>query len=142
MVDYISGGWCWLSNGSDYLKLKCEGILWTAVHLPEIEHYEGGINIGFDLSKYYIIIKLIGVWIESNADMVDFLSYTKTWQQANTLQVEIIRNSSNNKEKLDGTNTVFPVHIVGGAKDWKKMLGDQEKYRCESIKLEQSGTPS
>ena len=142
MTDYISGGWLWLSNGTDYLKVICEQIMWTPVMSPEIEHMEGGTNFGFDLGLFYIVIKVMGIWIDSNADMVDFLSYTKSWQQANTLQVEIVRNSSNNKEKLDGTNTVFPVFMMGGAKDWEKKPGDQEKYRCNTITFEQSGTAS
>ena len=116
--------------------------MWTSVMNPEIEHTEGGINFGFDLSLYYIKIKLMGIWIESNADMVDFQTYTKSWQQSNDLQIEIVRNSSDDKEKLDGTNTVFPVHITGGTKEIKKMAGDQEKYRIEEVNLEQSGTPS
>lgn len=142
MTDYIIGGWLWLSNGTDYLKVKCEMIVWTPVMKPEIEHTEGGVNYGFDLGVYYIIIKAMGLYIESNADMVDFLTYTKSWQQANTLQVEVVRNSSNNKEKLDGTNTVFPVLITEGAKQIKKMSGDQEKYRIERLTLEQNGTAS
>lgn len=142
MTDYISGGWLWLSNGTDYLKVKCEMIVWNVITKPEIEHKEGGMNFGFDLNIYYVIIKAMGLWIESNADMVDFLAYTKSWQQANTLQAEVVRNSSNNKEKLDGTNTVFPVLMSGGTKQIKKMSGDQEKYRIEELNLEQNGTPS
>jgi len=142
MTDYIEGGWLWLSNGSDYLKVRCELISWTEVYGPEIEHHEGGLNFGFDLNLYYIVVKASGIWLNTNTEKNNFSTYIKSWQQANTLQIEVVRNSSNDKEKLDGTNTVFPCLVVGGIKEFKKMPGDQEKYRCNEITLEQSGIPS
>ena len=142
MTDHIDDGWLWISNGSDYLKVFCEHIYWFEVYNPEIEHKEGGLNFGFDLSLYYIIVKASGVWLNTNAKKNNFSAYIKSWQQANTLQIEVIRDSSDNKEKLDGTNTVFPVLVMGGLKKFEKMRGDQQKYRCDSITFEQNGTAS
>lgn len=142
MTDYIDKGWLWLSNGTDYLKVYCEHIYWTEIYAPEIEHKEGGLNFGFDLNLYYIMVKVKGVWLESNTEKNNFSKYIKSWQQSNTLQIEVVRNSSDNKEKLDGTNTVFPVLIVGGLKEFEKMPGDQEKYKCSGITFEQNGTAS
>lgn len=139
---YISGGWLWLHNGTDYLKIKCEGILYTLMFEPEVEHKQGGVNLGWDLATKYVIVKAVGLWIESNADQVDLLSYSTTWQQANTLKVSVQRNSSADMEKMDGTNTIFPCHIVGGIKEVAKMLGDQEKYRTSEITVVQTGTAS
>lgn len=142
MTDHIADGWAWLSNGTDYLKVFVENIFWTPVFMPEMEHYEGGINIGLDLSKFWIVVKLNGVWLDTNTKYNNFVIYMKSWQQANTLQVEIVRNTSSNKEKLDGTNTIFPVLMSKGLIDINKMPEDQEKYRIDSIPLEQRGTAS
>ena len=142
MTDHIPDGWLWLSNGSDYLKLFCEHIFWIPMYMPDIEHHEGGVNIGFDLSKFWVVIKASGVWLNTNTKYENFSSYLKTWQQANILQVEIIRDGSNNKVKLDGTNTVYPVLVVGGLKELEKMPGDQQKYRLGNLTLEQNGTAS
>lgn len=142
MPTYILGGWLWLHNGNDYLKIKCEGIFYTLMFEPEIEHKAGGVNIGWDLALKYVVVKAVGLWIESNADQVDLLTYLTTWQQANTLKVSVQRNSSSDLEKMDGTNTNFPCHISGGIKEVNKMKGDQQKYRVSEIQLIQSGTAS
>ena len=142
MTVYIDSGWAWISNSVDYLKVFVETIYWTEIYAPEIEHKQGGLNFGFDLSLYYIVVKLMGVWVESVTEKNDFSSYIKSWQQANTLQIEVVRNNSNDKEKLDGTNTILPCLVVGGLKEFEKMRGEQQKYRCQSITLEQNGTMS
>lgn len=143
MTIHISDGWLWLSNnGVDYLKVYCQHIFWTVVFIPEIEHYEGGVNIGFDLGKTYVVIKANGVWLNTNTKYENFVSYITSWQQANTLQVEVLRNSSSDKVKLDGTNTVFPALITKGLNETEKMAGDQEKYMISNLTLEQNGSAS
>lgn len=142
MTDHIADGRLWISNGTDYLKVFCEHIFWTPVFEPDVEHFEGGINFGFDLSKFFVVIKASGIWLETITKHDNFINYLKAWQQANTLQVEIVRDGSNNKLKLDGTNTVYPVLLVGGLKESEKMSGDQQKFRIGSITLEQSGVAS
>lgn len=142
MTVHIADGRLWLGNGTDYLKVFCEHIFYTPVFKPEMEHYEGGISFGVDLSVFYLVIKATGIWFDTNTKFENFVSYIKTWQQANTLQVEVIRDSSDNKVKLDGTNTVFPVLVVGGLKEFEKMPENQQLYRMGSIILEQRGTAS
>ena len=109
--------------------------------MPEVEHYEGGVNIGWDLAKFWLVIKLVGVWLNTNTKYENFVSNVKSWQQANTLQIEISRDGTN-KAKLDGTNTVFPVLVVGGLKDMEKMPADQQIWKVSDIKLEQNGVAS
>lgn len=141
MTNHIDDGWLLFSNGSDYLKVFCEHILWTPVFMPEVEHYEGGVNFGFDLSKFWVNLKAQGVWLNTNTKYENFVAYIKTWQQANTLQIEVSRDGTN-KIKLDGTNTVFPVLVMRGLQDFEKMPGSQEVYKCDMIVLEQNGTAS
>lgn len=121
----------------------CGHIFWTPIFVPTIEHYEGGVNLGYDLGKFFIVIKLQNIWLDSNAKIVNFLTYIKTWQQANTLQIEIQRNSGGDKEKLDGSNTIYPILITGGGlKEIEKMPADQEVYQIKNITAEQRGTAS
>jgi len=142
MTIHIADGRLWLGNGTDYLQVFCEHVFYTPVFDPDIEHYEGGVNIGFDFNKFFLVIKATGIWLDTITKHDNFFAYVKSWQQANTLQVEVVRDGSSNKLKLDGTNTVYPVLIVGGLKEAEKMPGDQQKFRIGSITLEQSGTAS
>lgn len=110
--------------------------------MPEIEHYEGGINLGYDLAKLWVVVKATGVWLDTNTKYENFVSYIVSWQQAGTLQVEVIRDGSNNKVKCDGTNTVFPVLMTKGLQETEKMPENQQKYRISTLILEQKSTAS
>lgn len=143
MTDHISDGRAWISNGTDYLKVFVEEILWTKMFEPELEHHEGGANIGFDLAKNYIIVKLQGIWLDTATKHDEFISYITSWQQANTLQIEVVRDGSSNKIKMDGTNTIFPVLIrKPGLVDITKEKGNQQVFKIGSIALEQRSTAS
>ncbi len=141
LTDIISDGYLHFSNGTDYLKVFCEHILYSNLVGPELEHHEGGVNIGFDLSKEWVVIKSVGVWLDTNTKYVNFVSNIKSWQKANTLQVEVIRDGTN-KVKIDGVNTIYPVLMTKGLNEIEKMPGNQEKWRIEGIALEQNGAAS
>ncbi len=141
MTVHIADGYLWFGNGSDYLKVFCEHIFYNILVLPEMEHYEGGVNLGFDLSKKWIVIKASGVWLNTNAKYENFVTYISTWQQANTLQVEVIRDGTN-KVKIDGTNTIYPVLMTKGLNEIEKMPENQEIFRIDNLSLEQRGVAS
>ena len=141
MTVIINDGYLWFSNNVDYLKVFCEHILYSNLVGPELEHYEGGVNLGFDLSKEWVVIKAVGVWLETNTEYVNFVSNIKSWQKANTLQVEVIRDGTN-KVKIDGVNTIYPVLMTKGLNEIEKMPANQEKWRIEGIIVEQNGSAS
>ena len=141
MTVIINDGYLWFSNNVDYLKVFCEHILYSNLVGPELEHYEGGVNLGFDLSKEWVVIKAVGVWLETNTEYVNFVSNIKSWQKANTLQVEVIRDGTN-KVKIDGVNTIYPVLMTKGLNEIEKMPANQEKWRIEGIIVEQNGAAS
>ena len=142
MTVHINDGYAWLGNGTDYLKVFCEHILWIPVTGPELEHYEGGVSFGVDLSKFFLVIKLQGIWLNTNTKYENYMTYMKSWQQSNTLQIEIQRNIGGTKLKIDGTNTILPVLAMKGFGEFEKMPGDQDKYRANEVVLEQRGTAS
>ena len=117
-------------------------ILYSNMVDPEMEHYMGGGNVGYDLGAFWLVIKCQGVWLDTVQKHDDFLSYIKSWQQAGTLQIEVSRNNSNDKIKMDGTNTVFPVLYMKGLKDVKKMPGEQQIFKIAQITFEQRGIAS
>ena len=137
----INDGYLWFGNGTDYLKVFCEHILYSNLVGPELEHYEGGVNLGFDLSKEWVVIKAVGVWLDTNTKYENFVSNIKSWQKANTLQVEVIRDGTN-KVKIDGSSTIYPVLMTKGLNEIEKMPGNQEKFLIDSIVLEQNGSAS
>jgi hypothetical protein len=142
MVNHINDGWALLSNGTDYLKVFCEHILWTPIVMPEVEHYGGGINFGIDISIFFFQVKLQGVWLDTNTKFENYMTYIKAWQQAGTLKIEIQRNSGGTILKLDGTNTIYPVLAMKGFGEFEKMPGDQDKFRANTIVFEQNGAAS
>lgn len=119
----------------------CEHILYSNLVGPELEHYEGGVNLGFDLSKEWVVIKAIGVWLQTNTEYENFVSNIKSWQKANTLQVEVLRDGTN-KVKIDGTNILYPVLMTKGLNEIEKMPENQEVFKIETIALEQNGAAS
>ncbi len=141
MTVIIDDGYLWFSNNVDYLKVFCQHILYSNLVGPELEHYEGGVNLGFDLSKEWVVIKAVGVWLDTNTKYENFVSNIKSWQKANTLQVEVIRDGTN-KVKIDGSSTIYPVLMTKGLNEIEKMPANQEKWRIEGIILELNGTPS
>ena len=141
MTVIINDGYLWFSNNVDYLKVFCQHILYSNLVGPELEHYEGGVNLGFDLSKEWVVIKAVGVWLDTNTKYENFVSNIKSWQKANTLQVEVIRDGTN-KVKIDGTNTLYPVLMTKGLNEIEKMPGNQEKFKIEGIIVEQNGVAS
>ena len=141
MTVIINDGYLWFSNNVDYLKVFCEHILYSNLVGPELEHYEGGVNLGFDLSKEWVVIKAVGVWLDTNTKYENFVSNIKSWQKANTLQVEVIRDGTN-KVKIDGSSTIYPVLMTKGLNEIEKMPGNQEKFKIEGIILEQNGAAS
>jgi len=141
MTVHIDDGYLWIGNGTDYLKVFCEHIFYSVIFMPELEHYEGGVNFGYDLGKTWVVIKATGVWLNTNTKFENFVSYITTWQQANTLQVEVIRDGAN-KVKIDGTNTIYPVLCSKGLADTEKMNEDQEIFRIDNLNFEQRGAAS
>ncbi|KKM77942.1 hypothetical protein LCGC14_1364930 [marine sediment metagenome] len=141
MTVIINDGYLWFGNGTDYLKVFCQHILYSNLVGPELEHYEGGVNLGFDLSKEWVVIKAVGVWLDTNTKYENFVSNIKSWQKANTLQVEVIRDGTN-KVKIDGSSTIYPVLMTKGLNEIEKMPGNQEKFKIEGIILEQNGAAS
>lgn len=141
MTIHIDDGWALISNGTDYLKVFCEHILWIPVTGPELEHYEGGFSFGADLFLFYLVIKLQGIWLNTNTKYENYMTYMKAWQQAGTLQIEVSRNGTD-KIKLDGSNTIIPVLAMKGFGEFEKMPGDQDVYRANNIILEQRGSAS
>ncbi len=111
------------------------------MYMPEMEHHEGGINLGWDLSKKWVVIKATGVWLNTDTKYENFVIYMTTWQQANTMQVEIIMDGTN-KVKIDGTNTIYPVLCTKGLQETEKMPENQEIFKINNLNFEQRGAAS
>ena len=142
MVDIIIDGWLWVTNGSDYLKLGTEEILWDIMVDPKIEHYYGGAHLGYDLEKKWLVLKVIGIKIKSHANYASIVSNLMAWQVAGSMILSVVRNTSNNKITFDGSNSNYPVLIKKpGLKQMQKVSPDnQDRYRIETLTFEQTGT--
>lgn len=144
MVDIIDGGWLWLTDGVDYLKLACVEIEHDIMVDPKIEHYFGGTHTGYDLGKKWLVVKISQIKCKSHTDFSTIIDTLMDWQAAETITLSIVRNTSNNKIELDGDNTNFPVLIAKpGLKGLKKTSPDnQDRYELGSLKFEQIGAAS
>jgi len=141
MTDHINDGWLYFTNGTDYLKVFCQKISWSPVYEPTTQNLAGGVNIGFDMGTFYLKISAQKIWLNTNTKYENFMTYTKSWQQADSLKIEVSRNGTN-KIKLDGTHTTFPCHIMGDMRNIQKMPGNQDVYFIEGVNLIQTGTAS
>jgi len=142
MTVYITGGWFYLTNGTDSMKVKFSECKADVRMGPTIKHYEGGYNLSYDLEKLWLELKLKDIWFESYSEYETFFKYFISWHQAGTLTIGIYRDTSNNliEFKGDGNGTTFIMVAPVGIEQAEKISrGDEQKYVIHSLRLEEGG---
>ena len=143
MATLINDGWLYLSNGVDIMNLACREISWDIIRAPTISHEVGGFSYGYDLGEEWVMIKVSGIILKSNADVVTFISKFNTWQSSGPISLKIQRNSSVAYEKLDGVYTTFPVLSSKGLSGVKKIAKENGvTYEIGKVMFEQAGVAS
>ena len=136
----ISNGWLWINDGTDWLKLFCQEIKVDFKMEPTFQHVEGSFNMGFDMGKRFLVFKARNVMLETHADFSSCIDYLKDWQAAGTFNLEVVRDTSDNKIEWDGDNTSFVVLLKSGFRDMQKIAPeDGTVFKIGLIIFEESG---
>jgi len=138
MTDLIDDGWLWLNNGTDYLKLACSQISWTPHLGTSFTHYPGG-NFSVDMGMVYFTFKAKGIQCSTTTKYETIIENLLDWQSSGTFTLEIIKDSSDNKIKPDGTNTSYTVRLQkNGIKKGEKVeFGDGEHCEIKMLSFEE-----
>jgi len=144
MVDRVeTDGWLRLYSGSDTVLVYCESVKYRLVKKGKIIHLDAGVNLFIPVFKQYVEVQATGLWINTNAKIVNYQLYLSTWLNSGSINVKIQRDTSSNFEKMDGTNTIFPMAVKNDLGFIEKIgKGDQTIYYVEKLVLEQTGTAS
>ncbi len=143
MATLIDDGWLYLTNGTNIMKLACREISYDLIRSPDISHEVGGLSYGYDLGEKYIIVKVSGILLKSNANKNTFVSTFNTWLDAGSIDLKIQRNTSVAYEALDGTNTILPVLSPKGLSGIKKIAKENGVvYEIGKVMFEQAGALS
>jgi len=139
MTVLINKGWLHISNGTDEMKVYFSEASGNIMRDPKFKHYEGGTNIRYDLGKNWLEIQVKDIWFDSHDDLKTFIDKINEWQEAGTLTVGIIRNSSGNhvEFKGDGNGTTFSMLMPSGGLQGitKISRGDQQIYVIRSLRF-------
>jgi len=144
MTDYISGGYLWITDGTDYLKIKVKDIYYWLNIDPTFKHYGGGGHMFYDLEKRFWNVLAEGIFLESHQDWYDFQHYLIDWHDAGGFTVSIYRDTG-------GTNVVHFYNAgadassltmaiaKNGLKRGGKVEGETQYWKIDGVLLEQCG---
>lgn len=121
MATLIDDGWLYLSNGSDTMKIACIEISYDHIRDGEANHYEGGINFGYDMNLNYFMIKVSGMVFKTKAAVEIFKDKFNSWLTSAPITLRIQDNTAPTYEKFDGTNTTLTVISPKGYSGYKKI---------------------
>lgn len=137
------GGWLYLGDSSNYVLILFEECKWDQIEKgAKIKHIAGETQYGFTTQVRWLVWKFKNVYILTHANYSTFMTYMKTWQNAGSITLKVIRHSTPSYIAFDGSNTSYTVMIPeGGIRGWQKLsLGDEDgPYRLDMLTLEESG---
>ncbi|MDH3323999.1 MAG: hypothetical protein OEL89_00010 [Candidatus Peregrinibacteria bacterium] len=144
MTDYVeSDGWLHILSGSDTIRVYCESIKWKLIKKGRIKHYDGGVNVAIPLYKQYVVLTASGIWMNSETKITNFIKYFNTWLNSGSVNVKVQYTTGGSFQKLDGTNTIFPMLVKGDLGEIEKISrGDQTIYFIDKLVMEQTGSAS
>ena len=115
MTVIVNNGWLWLTDGTDYLKLRCREVTADLIMKPTFIHAPG-VNFSMDVGTWYWVFKASGVIFNSYTDYTNTLAYLQDWQASAAFTLSVLRNTSENAMAFDGTDTTYTVRLKDGIK--------------------------
>jgi len=140
MAILITGGWLYLTNAVDIMKVRTKRIVISDNHLdPFIEHFAGGYNMGFWLGERQIIVKGLDLMFLSQADAEKFIEKLNAWDYAGAYTLKIQVSATPTYFKIDGINDSISVLSYGTKEAEKVERGAGTKYKIAMVKFENAG---
>lgn len=140
MTILISGGWLYLDNLTDQMKVRTKRIVIDDNHLePQIDHYAGGSHMGFWLGERQIIVKGLDLMFLTQATAEKFIEKLNAWDYAGAYTLKIIVSATPTYFKIDGVNESIEVLSYGAKEVEKVERGAGTNYKIAMVKFEQAG---
>lgn len=140
-IGNLTYGWMYVTDGTDFFRLDPESYAPKRIRKPTINHYPGGGSYGYDVGEKWYLFKVKNIYFNNADDKDNALTYLNSWSEAGTLTISFYKNTSLDKEKIDGTNTDYPVLYYG--EEYDKIAPENGTiYRIKMMKFEQSGEGS
>jgi len=140
MTVLIDGGWLYLDNLTDQMKVRAKRIVITDNHLdPYIEHLPGNIHIGFWLGERKIIVKALDLGFLTQANAEEFIEKLNAWDYAGAYTLKIQVSATPTYFKIDGVNDSIEVLSYGPTEAEKAERGAGTHYKIAMVKFEQAG---
>ena len=140
MTILITGGWLYLTNGTDIMNVRTKRIVIDDIHLdPFLEHFAGGTNMGFWLGERQIMVKALDIMFITQANAEKFIEKLNAWDYAGVYTLKIQVSGTPTYFKIDGVNESISVLSFGAKEIEKAEKGAGTHYKIASVKFEQAG---
>jgi len=140
MTILITGGWLYLDNSTDQMKVRTKRIVIDDNHLePFIEHFAGGYSMGFWLGERQIIVKAMDLQFLTQATAEKFIEKLNEWDYAGVYTLKIIVSATPTYFKINGVNESIQVLSHGAKEIEKSERGAGTHYRIAMVKFENAG---
>lgn len=140
MAILIDGGWLYLTNAVDIMRVRTKRIIIDDIHLdPFMEHFAGGYNMGFWLGERQIIVKALDLMFLTQATVEKFIEKLNAWDYAGAYTLGIIVSATPTYFKIDGVNESISVLSHGPREVEKVEKGAGTNYKIKMVKFENAG---
>lgn len=140
MTVLIDGGWLYLDNSTDQMKVRAKRIVIDDIHLdPFIDHLAGNYNIGFWLGERQIIVKGLDLAFLTQATAEKFVEKLNEWDYAGAYALKVQVSATPTYFKIDGVNESINVLSHGAKEIEKSEKGAGTHYKIAMVKFEQAG---
>jgi len=140
MATLITGGWLYLTNGTDIMQVRTKRIVIDDNHLdPFLEHFAGNTNMGFWMGERQIIVKALDLGFITQATAEKFQEKLNAWDYAGAYTLKIQVSATPTYYKIDGVNESISVLSYGAKEIEKAERGAGTHYKIASVKFEQAG---
>ena len=140
MATLITGGWLYLTNGTDIMQVRTKRIVIDDNHLdPFLEHFAGNTNMGFWMGERQIIVKALDLGFITQATAEKFIEKLAAWDYAGAYSLKIQVSATPTYFKIDGVNETITVLSYGAKEAEKAEKGAGTHYKIASVKFEQAG---
>lgn len=142
MVVWDDGGWLHLgyADATNGVIVKCAKVDFNEKDISAtwIDYPADG-HTAWTLRTVKRIIKIEGIFFDSNADYDIFKAKLTALQTAGVFDVRVQRNSDNSFRTWNGTNITMPVLYEGIRGEDKVYGGDSEVWVIKQLSLRQGG---
>jgi len=136
----LNEGWVYIDYGGTPFQIKCKHWECDLTPMPDIEHIEGDVQIGWDLKKRKRILKIKGLYFLSDTDLETFISNIETLNYAGAYDIRIKNASATGSwAKLNGSDEELTMLCIGINGISKIARGEGQLHEIKLVVFEEAG---